>query len=202
MADPILGKLRRKIRRERADERAGHRKASIAKRRIAFLQAAVARRVARRHGLDREAVLDGTPMPLGVKLVLLDARQEGHWPGVATSCDRRSAPPAVVRLIHRLGKKTQAELWYGWSHRLPGYLPANQPPYGSHMEVGDGVVGARGEKLPWWRIGIDTTYATDLRLVLTQQGYGVTRPYATASEEHHSNLTEDPKRRLVERGRV
>lgn len=140
-------------------------------------------------------------MPVGQKLVLLDARRNG-WHGVATSGDRRSAPPNIVSLIHRLGKQTQAELYYGFTHHLPGYLPANPPDRGSHMRIGDGVVGTLFAPLPWWREGIDATYSTDLRAVLGRLGYGATRPYASSSEEHHTNLTHDPRKRLIQRGRI
>lgn len=201
--DPVLNQLRNRIRRNRksSDERNSRKKASALKRRIAFLQHQITKVVHRRHGLDHEAVLDGTPMHLGHKLMLLDGRRNG-WPGVATSVDRRDHPSFIVRLIHRLGKSTQAELYYGWAHHLPGFLPANPPDRGTHMQIGDGVVGNLFQKLAWWQMGIDATDSTTLRSALVRLGYAAYRPYSSASEEHHTNLRRDPKSVLIARGLV
>jgi hypothetical protein len=196
----LRGKLRRR-RRELHDERGDHRKVRKARRAVAFLEQTIAKTQARRHGLDHEAVLDGTPMPLGQKIALLDARRHG-WDGVATSGDRRDKPSWVARLLHRLGKSTQKELYEGFIHGLPGFLPANPPTQGTHMRIGDGVVGQVGEPLEWWQEGIDSSYATQLREILNELGYKAYRPYASASEEHHTNLEENPHDRLIERGKV
>lgn len=202
--DPIMHRLRGKLRRRKrdvVDERGHHRKVRKARRAVAFLEQAIAKHQAQRHSLDHEAVLDGTPMPLGHKLMLLDARRNG-WDGVATSCDRRDKPKFVERLLHKLGKSTQAELYYGWTHHLPGFLPANPPDRGSHMRIGDGVVGILFAALEWFEEGIDSSYATQLREVLNGLGYDAYRPYATASEEHHTNLRTNPHDRLIERGLI
>jgi hypothetical protein len=202
--DPTMHRLRGKLRRrkrEATDERNSRRKVGKARKRAAYLEHRIAKAQARRHGLDHEAVLDGTPMPLGQKLCLLDARMNG-WDGVATSGDRRDHPPYIVRLLKELGKSTQAELYYGWIHHLPGFLPANPPTQGSHMRLGDGVVGAVGEILAWFREGLDSTYATQLREILNRLGYDVYRPYDSESEEHHTNWRTNPHDRLIERGLV
>jgi len=196
----LRGKLRRR-KREVVDERGHHRKVRKARKAAAGLEQRIAKTQARRHGLDHEAVLDGTPMPLGQKLVLLDGRRHG-WDGTATSGDRRDKPSWVGRLLHRLGKSTQKELYEGFIHGLPGFLPANPPTQGTHMRIGDGVVGAVGEPLEWWQEGIDSSYATQLREVLNGLGYSAYRPYPSASEEHHTNLSENPHDHLIERGRL
>jgi hypothetical protein len=201
MHDPVMHRLRRKLRRRKhqlRDERNTHREASRLRRQVAFLEHLIAKHQARRHGLDHEAILDGCPMPLGQKLVLLDARRHG-WKGVVTSADRRST---IRRLLHRLGKQDQAELYDGWIRHLPGYLPANPPTMGTHIRIGDGVVGVVGEPLPWWEEGIDSTNAGTLRVVLNRLGYAAWQPYKSASEFHHSNLRQNPHRRLIERGRI
>ncbi len=202
--DPKMHRLRGKLRRrhrEAHDERASKRKVRKARKMVAGLEQRIAKVQARRHGLDHEAVLDGTPMPLMQKLALLDARRNG-WDGVATSGDRRDKPSWVGRLLHRLGKSTQKELFDGFQAGLPGFLPANPPDRGTHMRIGDGVVGALFEKLPAWREGIDSSLATQLREVLNRLGYKAYRPYASASEEHHTNFKENPHDRLIERGLV
>jgi hypothetical protein len=204
MTDPIMHRLRPKLRRrnrEAHDERTSTRKVRRARKAVAYLEHRIAKVQARRHGLDHEAVLDGTPMPLGQKLALLDARRNS-WDGVATSGDRRDKPPWVERLLHRLGKSTQKELYDGFIRGLPGFLPANPPTQGTHMRIGDGVVGAVGEPLEWWQEGIDSSYATQLREVLSRLGYRVYRPYSSASEEHHTNFSASPHNRLIERGLV
>jgi hypothetical protein len=199
--DPIMHRLRGKLRRRRRvihDERNTQRKVRKARRAIAFLEHLIANAQARRHGLDKEAVLDGCPLPLGHKLMLLDARRNG-WEGVVTSADRRSV---IERLLHKLGKSTQAELYQGFEEGRPGFLPANPRDRGTHMRIGDGVVGRLFEKLKWWQEGIDSTAATQLRLVLNSLGYKAYRPYDSASEEHHTNLKASPHDRLIERGLV
>jgi hypothetical protein len=199
--DPIMHRLRGKLRRrktEATDERTSQRKVRKARRAVAFLEHRIAKAQARRKGLDHEAVLDGCPMPLGHKLMLLDARRNG-WDGVVTSADRRSV---IEGLLHRLGKSTQAELYQGFIEGRPGFLPANPPDRGTHMRIGDGVVGALFAVLDWWQEGIDSSLATQLREVLNRLRYDAYRPYASASEEHHTNLNSSPHGRLIERGQV
>lgn len=199
--DPIMNRLRPKLRRrnrEAHDERASQRKVRKARRAVAFLEQRIAKVQARRHGLGKESILDGCPLPLGHKLMLLDARRNG-WAGVVTSADRRTV---IARLLHKLGKSTQAELYQGFIEGRPGFLPANPPDRGTHMRIGDGVVGKLFEKLAWWQEGIDSSLATQLRLVLNALGYSAYRPYASASEEHHSNLRSSPHARLIGRGLV
>lgn len=202
--DPAMHRLRGKLRRRKrevVDERGHHRKVRKARRAVAFIEHAIASHQAKRHGLDHEAILDGTPMPLGQKIALLDGRRNG-WDGVATSGDRRDKPPWVERLLHNLGKSTQKELYEGFIKGLPGFLPANPPTQGTHMRIGDGTVGAVGEALEWWQEGIDSSYATQLREILNGLGYDTYRPYSSASEEHHTNFRSNPHDRLIERGLI
>lgn len=197
--DPIMDRLRRKLRGRKRDERsAGPRKVHKARKAVAFLEQRIATVQARRKGLAHETVFDGCPMPLGHKLMLLDARRHG-WDGVTTSADRRSS---IASLLHKLGKSTQAELYQGFIEGRPGFLPANPPDRGTHMRIGDGVVGKLFEPLPWWMEGIDSSLATELRSILVTLGYTAYRPYSSASEEHHTNLRTNPHGRLIERGLV
>lgn len=193
----LRGRVRLR-RREVKDPRASQRKVRKARKAIAGLEHRIAKRQARRKGLDHEAILDGCPLPLGQKLMLLDARRNG-WDGVVTSADRRTV---IARLLHRLGKSTQAELYQGWREGRPGFLPANPPDRGTHMRIGDGVVGKLFELLEWWQQGIDSSLATQLREVLKRLGYAAYRPYDSASEEHHTNLEANPHDRLIERSIV
>jgi hypothetical protein len=196
----LRGRLRRR-KRELTDERNSKRKVRKIRKLVAGLELRAAKRKSRRHGLDKEAVLDGTPMPVGQKICLLRARKKG-WNGVATSGDRRDKPSWVGRLLKRLGKSTQKELYEGWIHHLPGFLPANPPTQGTHMRIGDGTVGAVGEPLEWWQEGLDSSFADELREILNADGFDVYRPYPTESEDHHSNWRENPHDRLIEVGAV
>lgn len=196
--DPKLHHLRVKLRRRKTDERSPNRvKVRKARRAVAYLEHLIAKAQARRHGLEKESVLDGCPMPLGQKLMLLDARRSKVWDGFVTSADRRTV---IERLLHRLHKSTQKELYDGFVAGLPGFLPANPPDRGTHMRIGDGVVGKLFEALKWWQEGIDSTLATQLREGLNDLGYDAYRPYDSSSEEHHTNLRANPHDRLIERG--
>jgi len=194
--DPKLTRLRRKTKRARRDERLHTRKASRYQRKVAFLRLRISKVLARRKSLEKVAVLDGTPVTLEQKIMLLYARSKG-WAGAVNSGDRRSV---IANLLHRLGKSTQAELYQGWIERRPGFFPANPPTQGTHMRLGDGVVGDVGEPLPAWQQGLDTTDATNLRRILTAAGFSVTRPYD--NEEWHTNCMAPIKPVLVRKGLV
>lgn len=208
--DPAMKRLRGKLRtwREKltrrrrwlsradgADERQARRSVSKARKAVAGLESRIAKRQARRKSLDHVSVLDGTPCALGLKLALLDARENGGWNGVLTSGDRRTV---IARLLHRLGKKTQAELYRLY---LEGRgAPANPPNVGTHQRIGDGTVGEYEQPLPWFEQGLDTSDGPGLRRGLNRLGYPAYQPYG--NEEWHTNLSRNPHHRLIERGRV
>ena len=192
-----LTRRRRWLRRSRAqgvDERKAQRSVRKARKAVAGLEARIAKRQARRKSLDHVSVLDGTPCALGLKLALLDARQNG-WAGVLNSGDRRTV---IARLLHRLGKSTQAELYQLY---LEGRgAPANPPDVGTHQRIGDGTVGSYGSPLPWFEQGLDTSDGPGLRRGLRRLGYDAFQPYS--NEEWHTNFRTNPHHRLVERSRV
>jgi hypothetical protein len=194
--DRKLNRLRRKITRARRDERQHTRKASRYQRKIAFLRLRISKVVARRRDLTKVAVLDGTPVTLEQKIALLYARTKG-WNGVVNSGDRRSA---IANLLHRLGKSTQAELYNGWVARLPGFYPANPPTRGTHMRLGDSVIGSPGAPIPAWQQGLDTSDALTLRTILTAAGFSIQCTYS--NEEWHSNFMAPIKPVLIRKGLV
>jgi hypothetical protein len=194
--DPKLSRLRRKIKRARADERRHTRRASHFQRKAASLRLRIAKVVARRRDLEKVVVLDGTPVTLEQKIALLYARKKG-WTGVVNSGDRRSV---IANLLHRLGKSTQAELYEGWIRRLPGFFPANPPTQGTHMRLGDGVIGVPGVPIPAYQQGLDTSAATQLRLILGAAGFDIRQTYS--NEEWHSNFMAPIKPVLVRKGLV
>lgn len=192
--DPKLNRLRRQIKRARDDERRHTRRASRYQRKIAFLRLRIAKVVARRRKLTQVAVLDGTPVTLEQKIALLYARTKG-WAGIVNSGDRRSK---IANLLHRLGKSTQAELYQ--LYREGRGAPANPPTQGTHMRLGDGVIGAPGQPIPTWQQGLDTSDATNLRRILSAAGFSIQRTYS--NEEWHSNFMAPIKPVLVRRGLV
>lgn len=189
--DPRLEPLRRRIHENR------HRKARHWKRRVAFLQALIAKRVARRHNLDHIVILDGVPCTVGQKLFLLHCRQHG-WDGVLVSCDRRENPH-TRKLLHSLGLHTQVELI------ALGY-PANPVDLSSHCGYSDGAsypsIPPRHRLPHLWQLGLDVTSWDSLLRIARTLGYSLVQPYPAGDEEHHVNLRRDPKPTLIRWGRV
>lgn len=201
MRDPILNKLRRRRLKAQNDRRRFERKASLAKRLAGRITSRIsARRARRRPGAIYETVaLDGTPVFRVLALVLLDARANG-WQGVLNSADRREG------VAERFGKMSQAKLYECSLKCEPSCYgncnPANPPTQGSHLLLGDGVLGKVGEPLEKWQLGLDTSDGPGLRATLERLGYSASRPYSDPREVHHTNLTKDPRRNLIERGRL
>jgi hypothetical protein len=196
--DPALNRLRHKIVADRRGRRRGWH------RRVLYLQHLIAKRVARRHGLGHIVVFDSVPMSIAHKLVLIDCAKHG-WDGVAVSCDRR-ANPHTTRLLHRLGLHTQKEIIELHARGIPGYGPANPVERSSHCGYSDGVsypdVRPGGHLPHTWMLGMDVTDWDRLLSVAHRLGYSLVQPYSSGAEEHHLNLRRDPKRRLIERGRI
>lgn len=201
MRDPILNKLRRRRQRAQNARKRAQKKANVAKRLAAKLRLRIERvRIRRKPSkLDETVALDGTPIFRLLRLALLDARDNG-WRGVLNSADRREG------VAERFGKFSQAKLYAcSLNCRADCYgncNPANPPTQGTHLLIGDGVVGSVGSKLHKWQLGLDTSDADQLRAVLNALGYKVTRPYADSREQHHSNFTKSPRDRLIARGKL
>jgi hypothetical protein len=182
------------IRGARADERRHTRKARFYKRKAAKLRLRIAKVVARRRGLEKVAVLDGTPVTLEQKIALLYARSKG-WGGVVNSGDRRTK---IAKLLRALGKSTQAAL-YRLFKRGEG-APANPPWMGTHQRLGDGTIGEPGKPIPAWQQGLDTSDATNLRRILNAAGFDIRQTYS--NEEWHSNFMAPIKPVLIRLGLV
>lgn len=194
MPDLKLNRLRRKIKRAREDEVRHTRKASRFQRKVAFLRLRIAKTVARRKKLESVAVLDGTPVTLEQKIALLYARKKG-WTGTVSSGDRRTV---ISHLLRKLGKKSQQELWDLYQ-RGEG-APANPPWMGTHQRLGDNVIGTPGEPIPAYQQGIDTSFATQLRQILSAVGFDIRQTYG--NEEWHSNWMKPIKPVLIRLGLV
>jgi hypothetical protein len=141
--------------------------------------------------------VQGCPVPRQLARIIRPALKASG--ATLTSCYRGSDPQGQ-RILHRNGKHTQAELYYGFVHHLPGFLPANRPGTSTHELRSDGAAyaGPVGRKLAWWQCGMDVDDAHVKRFEreLRKRGVKVHQPYPTGSEFHHVNLSTRPPRRL------
>lgn len=134
----------------------------------------------------RYAVLDGCPCPRPLYPILKKLKKE-------TGCTFNSIYRGddVASLLHKVGKHTQRELF----EELPPGV-ANPPDRGTHILLGDGVVGTLHEKLPWWKCGMDVNDADVPKLIAAahRHGWKLYRPYPSGSEFHHLNFAQKPSR--------
>lgn len=193
MADRIEGK---RDKRDKAEKQRKEllKRASKLKKFIGRLEAGIAKIRKERDLLDQKGhCLDGASMPLALKLVLLDARANG-WDGVVNSADRTQA-----HCDDCSDKSSQAELYQAYLNGTGA--PANPPGTGTHEYVDDGTAyGNRGASLAPWQLGLDVSYGDQLLSVLAKLGYKARRPYG--HEPWHFNFTENPRERLIQRGRI
>jgi lysozyme len=134
----------------------------------------------------RYEVIDGCPCPKPLFPLLKKLKAE-------TGCTYNSIYRGedVAGILHRFGKHTQAELFA----ELPAGM-ANPPDRGTHILLGDGVVGRLHEKLPWWKCGIDVNdeQVEEVIAAAKRHGWTLYRPYPSGSEFHHLNFAHKPKR--------
>lgn len=147
--------------------------------------------------VSQTVTFDGVPTMRGLAILLERARKQG-WKGMLNSSDRREG------VAERFGRSSQAALYKGWLARKPGFLPANPPGFSSHELRSDGspLFGTRGQKLPWYQLGLDVSDDQRLVDILRGLGVGVVHPYRSPSEAHHINLTTDPMPVLVHLGAI
>lgn len=136
-------------------------------------------------------VIDGCPVPKPLYPILRKLKKE-------TGCTYNSIYRGddVAGILHRFGKHTQRELYDGYIRGLPGFYPANPPTMGTHILKGDGVVGAREARLPWWECGIDVNDSDVPKIIAAakRHGWELYQPYPTGSEYHHVNFRRKPSR--------
>lgn len=183
MASPskqLLDKLRARAIQARTPVLRAYWKRSLTRNRQRYLSATVA--------------FDGVPTMRGLALLLSHARRNGEWTGGLNSSDRRKG------VAERYGHQSQAQLYDGWIHRRPGYLPANPPGFSSHELRSDGnpvFRTTRGGALPWYMLGLDVTDDQGLVSALHRLGIDARHPYSSGSEAHHINILRDPTTVLV-----
>lgn len=137
-------------------------------------------------------IVDGCPVPLAIAPQVRQLKKDVPS-AVLQSCYRGDL---ATNLLKRLHKSTQAMLYYGWLHRLPGYNPANPPGRSTHELRSDGVAyrGPVGRGLFAWQCGMDWNDAaiTALQKAARKHGWTLFRPYASGSEYHHLNFKRRP----------
>ncbi len=134
----------------------------------------------------RYAVIDGCPCPKPLYPILRKLQKE-------TGCTYNSIYRGddVRAILKAHGKHTQRELF----ETLPAGQ-ANPPDRGTHILLGDGVVGALHEKLPWGECGIDVNDSDVPKVIAAakRHGWEMYQPYPTGVEFHHLNFRVKPKR--------
>jgi hypothetical protein len=134
----------------------------------------------------RYAVIDGCPCPRPLYPILRKLQKE-------TGCTFNSIYRGddVAGILHRNGKHTQRELF---EELPPG--TANPPDRGTHILLGDGVVGELHEKLPFWECGIDVNDSDVARVIAAarRHGWRMYQPYPSGTEFHHINFAAKPSR--------
>jgi hypothetical protein len=167
---------------ERLRDRAMH---SRTRAQRAYWKRSLARN--RKKHLTTTVAFDGVPTQRGLALLLGHARRHG-WKGRLSSSDRRKG------VAERYGHQSQSALYDGFRKGLPGFNPANPPGFSSHELRSDGthLFGARGRKLPWFKMGLDVSDDAALQRELRELGVHVKHPYDTPSEAHHLNVLADP----------
>jgi hypothetical protein len=138
--------------------------------------------------------VQGCPVPRQLATIIVPSLAATG--ATLTSCYRGNDPQGV-KILEAHGKHTQQQLYEGWLHHLPGYLPANRPGTSTHELRSDGVAyaGPVGRVLEWWQCGMDIDdYHVDA-FIRHLAGRGVTahRPYPSGSEHHHVNLSSRPR---------
>lgn len=134
----------------------------------------------------------GVPIFRAQAWALTDAANHGIKFTV-NSGDRRESTIVKFNRRHGTSLSSQAFLYRMWLQRKPGYNPANPPDRGTHLLIGDGVVGRLFQKLKPWQLGLDLGGDVDgLIRYLNAHGYSVYRPYSSASERHHICFRKSP----------
>lgn len=103
-------------------------------------------------------------------------------------------------LLHRLGKRSQAELYDGFVRGLPGFNPANPPGRSTHECFNDGVAYPlpAGVRLPSWMCGIDSSWSAGVTEAAGKRGWTVTLTYpGSPREAQHVNFRKKPRLKVL-----
>jgi len=148
----------------------------------------------------RFGLIDGCPADIRLIRILEEIRAMG-CPVTYQSLDRSQNAIDYAR-SQGSSKSSQAELYYGFTHGLPGYNPANPPGQSTHERASDGVAypGPIGRRLAWWQTGIDCSDAATLIVWLRKLDIVATITYpGNPAEGHHINIRKAPIAGLTDR---
>jgi hypothetical protein len=152
------------------------------------LEEAIAK--ARRDDLwTTRACVDGATTWLGLRLVLATVNAKAGIAIHVNAADRTSHADDCG------DKMSQAELYYGFVHGLPGFFPANPPGTGSHEGVCDDDLaavgfGSIGSHLKAYQWGLDLSDGARFQAEANKLGFAVVRAYG--NEAWHCNVKADP----------
>jgi hypothetical protein len=143
---------------------------------------------------SRFVVIDGCPVPRALAPAIRELKHDVPSARL-NSCYRGRRAKG---LLHRLGKRTQAELYDGFRRGLAGYLPANPPGRSTHELRSDGVAyrGPVGRPLlSGWKCGMDFNDQDVPKLLAAarKRGWALRQPYRSGSEYHHLNFAKRPR---------
>jgi lysozyme len=143
-------------------------------------------------------VIDRCPVPAviaaQVRLLQADvAKATGRHPTLQSAYRGDLA----AGILKRLGKSTQAMLYWGFVHHLRGFNPANPPGFSTHELHSDAVAykGPRGRLILAWGCGLDFDDWAIPHLIAAarKRGWDLFQPYHTGSEFHHLNFRKRPR---------
>lgn len=135
-------------------------------------------------------LVDCCPVPAKLAPVIREVKRVSGQ--TLISCYRADDARA---LLEQCGKKSQAQLYYGWVHRLPGYNPANPPGRSTHELRSDARAYRlpAGTRLAYWMVGQDWTNAGGVVKAYARLGYTASVTYpGDPREYHHVNLRKKP----------
>lgn len=144
-------------------------------------------------------VLDGCPVPRDVAPYIYLILRRAHQSAASIY---RGTDPEAVRILHRHGKHTQAEI-----HRMMPRI-SNPPGRSEHELRSDGHArpGPVGRHLKPWEVGVDSggndrNSKANVRSAAAHYGLSVSQPYSRGVEGHHWHFNRQPKpnRRLSRR---
>lgn len=204
----LIQPLKRKRKHESDIRRELLKKANAKARLISRISARIEKIRKRRDDLDTRSCIDRATTFLGLKLALLDMRENG-WGGVVNAADRTDEHCDDCG-----DKSSQQELYacfqFQQAHgfcpsNCPSCFPANPPKSGSHEGYADATLANLfdvmvGTRLDWHEWGLDLSDPDAFAAAAKRLGYKVARPYP--NEPWHFNFTENPRETLIRRGRV
>lgn len=140
--------------------------------------------------MAKYVIIGGCVAPKKLAPVLAEIQQE-------TGCSYASIYRGedAAALLHTLGKHTQAEIYYEFTHgEEPN--PANPPGRSTHECRSDGVPypAPIGRNLAYWQCGIDVddAHVEAFIAAAAKHGWSAFRPYSSGSEYHHVNFRKLP----------